>query len=617
MLVRGISGAVDFSGGHTPGLADIIACVNPASYQCDSWLNSIGRSISARLNDGICVLGSQPDSFLTSSRSRASICADAEIHNRVDILRYLASPDLTSLSSDAALLLAAWEKWGESCASYLVGEFSFAIWDPSRRRLFCCRDHLGTRPFLYWREGSRVAFGSDPLSVLSLPGVPRVLNRGKLAAGATRSECGPEMHEETLHAGIFSVPSATSITFEGSTTKKHVYWNPEEVSPSARISEDDVMDGLRELLFEAVKCRIDRKTNIAALLSGGLDSSSVVALAARLLAESNRSVLAIAAVLPESSKPAFTDEREFIDQFRSWAGVKIEYVAPEGGGPFDGIENPTDFAPTPLRYTRQYLSNALQEAVASSGADIILDGGWGEAGPTTVGQGYYLELASRMRWLTLGRELERSWVVRRLSPVRAMAREIRPTYFPNRAIAPQFLLSPDFLGAFPQVPNPAEFRWPDHRRVQTLRILRRMSTHANRTPPVFCGVPATFPFLDKRILEFCLKAPGDLKVRDGYPRYLIRRALDGILPKAIQWRTTKRPFAPDYSKRYRSQLGKARAFAAAIPARDPVRTVVDVERLRCLLDQPDSPSGRAGALSLVPATIYLICFLRQFSEFRL
>ena len=112
--------------------------------------------------------------------------------------------------------------------------------------------------------------------------------------------------------------------------------------------------------------------------------------------------------------------------------------------------------------------------------------------------------------------------------------------------------------------------------------------------------------------------PTGMDVHDGYQRYPIRAALDGILPPRIQWRTDKKPFSPDYLVRYNAQLGIAREFVSAIGPHDPVRTIVDVDKLQQLLALPvdQNHRGAAAALGQVPGTLYLICFLRQFSAFR-
>jgi asparagine synthase (glutamine-hydrolysing) len=514
------------------------------------------------------------------------------------------------------LILAAYEKWGENCPEFLLGEFSFAIWDSYRGRLFCSRDHLGTRPFFYWTNGFRFAFSADPLRLLSLPGIARELNRAKLVAWATRDGLAGETHEETFHKGIFSLPSATSFTFEGGQIRKRVYWEPESVSLRVPPREDDAFEALRELLFDAVECRLRGKTNVAAYLSGGLDSSALVGMAARCLERKNRGILAISAVLPENSKPQFADEREFVDEFSSLPNVTIEYVAPESGGPFDAIEDCSRFESRPTRYSRQYLLDAMQNVAVRDGMDLILMGTGGEAGPTNWGPGYLLELACDFHWYKLARELRGLRAVRNISPIRALGREIREFLSPDRSFAAPVLLAPDFLLAMEEAPSGRRFYWPNHRREHVRHVRTVMNGHALHPGRLVTQVPVAFPFKDKRVLEFCLAAPADLKVRDGYRRYLIRRALDGILPKKIQWRTTKFPFAPDYPKRYAAQLGKARDFVAAIRRKDPVRSIVDVDRLRYLLDHPDTKPAQAAALGVVPRTIYLICFLRQFAEFR-
>jgi len=129
-------------------------------------------------------------------------------------------------------------------------------------------------------------------------------------------------------------------------------------------------------------------------------------------------------------------------------------------------------------------------------------------------------------------------------------------------------------------------------------------------------VRKSFPMLDRKLLEFCTSAPASMKVRAGYSRYLVRRALDGVLPPKIQWRTSKMPFSPDYYLRYNAQLSIARHFVAAIGRHDPVRTIVDVDRLGLLLEPVHPVQGSWDALMTIPSTLYMICFLRQFAEFR-
>lgn len=543
------------------------------------------------------------------------IIADAELHNRVDLLNRLASDAVSSSSPDSVLILAAYEKWGERCPEFLLGEFAFAIWDHPRQRLFCARDHMGWRPLFYWFDGTRLAFSSDQLLLFSVPGVCRELNRTKLGAfGAARYRNDGHPHE-TFFRGVFSLPPAAALTFTHDGPSLRSYWDPEDIHVQIPPRPEDAFEALRELLFEAVSCRLRSKERVAVFLSGGLDSSALTVLAAKCLAKSNRSLNAIAAVLPESSKPRFIDEREFIEEFRQYPNVDIEYVAPETGGPFDWIEHASCFAAGPVIQPAAYLLDAMHGAAVDRHAEVVLWGAGGEAGPTAHAWDYYLELAFGFRWPTLARELYRFRALSGRSPVRLLGGLMRNLLNPGTAISRQmFLFAPDFLRQTEDVPSPV-LLWPNHRRAQQRFVTAIRSVHAFPYRITASRAPVTFPFLDKRVLEFCLAAPGNLKVRNGYPRYLIRGALNGMLPQRIQWRTDKRLFAPDYPKRFRAQQGKAADFVSSIGRRDPVRQIVDVDRLRSMLGT-EIAHDWGKSFGVVPFTIYLICFLRQFVEFQ-
>jgi asparagine synthase (glutamine-hydrolysing) len=543
-----------------------------------------------------------------------SVTADAELHNRRNLLGWLSSDGPGPDCSDADLILAAYLKWGVNCPEFLLGEFSFAVWDAGNRRLFCCRDHVGSRPFFFWTNGPRFAFASNVLSLFALSGIGRELNRGRLAWFAINGPAGGD-NEGTFFQGVRSLPPATTLSFEKGRIGKRSYWKPSTCAVTVPSAPDEAFEAFREVLFEAVGCRIQNKRSIAALLSGGLDSSSLVGIAARYLEKQNRTLLALSAVVPDGAKADFIDERDFIDEFRAFRNVQIEHVAPEDGGPFDDIDNPSLFADQPLRPSRWYLYRALREAAARHNADVILDGSFGETGASSVAPGYSFELAVRFRWLTLARQLF-LFQMKSGSVPRMLLRDANILLARSGRSEPLFLLAPDFRREWE--PDPIrEFHLPDHRLLEIAEVQRTMNHHQFRSVALARGVRLSHPFLDKRVLEFCLAAPGSLKIRDGYARYLIRGSMEGILPGRIRWRTSKCAFSPDYPRRYRAQLGKARDFVGAIRPNNPVGSVVDLDRLRYLLDNPDTPQARRLQLVIIPATIYLICFLQQFAEFRL
>jgi asparagine synthase (glutamine-hydrolysing) len=589
-----------------------------------SWLRnciSIHPEVSSVYSSDTCALdGSRaPDSVSLSSRAwpHLAIAARVQLHNRSDLLRTLgAEVRECAALDDRDLLLAAYAKWGEECPNFLLGEFAFAIWDERLERLFCCRDHIGFRAFLYWRSEKRFIFAGDIEPILACPGVPREVNRRKLAALAVPT-AHHTRHEETFHAGILSLPPGVSMTVERNGIRQRRYWEPGlGAGPTVPKRPREAFEALRDILFQAVECRLDRDYPVAATLSGGLDSSSVVAIAARCLEKQNRELRAVAVVVPDESRPQFADERDYIGEFRAWPNINLEYVTARGRGPFDSLGDLSRFAAFPLRGSNFFLEDECAKAAINGGARRILWGFGGEFNVTSLGERYHLELAIRLRWPTLFRELKKRRTVLHYSPIRTLGSQLLNTLFPFRGRQPFVLLARDFQRECDVGPAFVN-RSPYQRRYQVEMIRHWIGgKHAVLRGQSVALVPESYPLLDKRLLEFCLAMPAGMDVREGYPRYPVRAALDGILPPRIQWRTSKMPFSPDYYARYNAQIGIAREFVAAIGPQDPVRTIVDVERLQTLLAPVDAVAGNAAARDQVPLTLYLISFLRQFSEFR-
>ena len=140
--------------------------------------------------------------------------------------------------------------------------------------------------------------------------------------------------------------------------------------------------------------------------------------------------------------------------------------------------------------------------------------------------------------------------------------------------------------------------------------------------PIISDVEYLYPFKDKNLIEFCVNLPIEYKIREGYNRYTIRKGLENILPPLIQSRNTKMPFSPDYMRRYKKQIPFVLTFLEEIKSNDPIRTIIDISKLKYWLKIPvrDDERGTFAekvALHLVPQTIYLIHFLRRFDNFKI
>ncbi len=573
--------------------------------------------------------------------SDTCITAVSRLDNRDELCRLLDifPPDQSQIP-DSQLILQAYERWGDACPEKLLGDFAFAIWDKRSQTLMCATDHMGVNPLYYaWIDGLFV-FASEIKGLLAA-GVPAELNGAKIAAMPFLSLHFSDK-ASTFYKQIYRLPKATVISVRADGIHEQTYWHPAPASGLHFKSDTDWLEAFKEVFFKTIAARMCADKPVAALLSGGLDSSSVVAVAAQILKEKNRSLQVISAVSSPDLMTDIRDEQPYINQFRTWDNIDIEYITDEQRGPFDNLERLVWGAESPMITSRHYLYGAFVDAARRHQAPVLLDGIGGELGPTCAGPGYLAELMMKGRLLRLYREAKmrtvrydtslhniiRWGLVNPIMPdgvKRLLARkgrrdfEQRLHHFPvKRAFTdiyyrdelPELVAKTCALGEV----------YPNHRANQRRNI--EITQCAGLT--AFLGyehITWAYPFYDKRLLEFCLAVPGRLKVRDGYTRFLVRAGLDGILPRKIQWRTTKEPFSVDFHIRYNRQRSEIEEMLRSITKSDPINEIVDVDALIAMAqhemtDNRDQTPGNYAAMHLVPMGVYLIYFLRQFDEYK-
>lgn len=570
-----------------------------------------------------------------------SIVADTSLTNRTELFeKFGVFPSEHTKFTDQQLILKAYEKWGESCPEYLAGDFAFAIWDGPLKKLFCARDHFGASTLFYYKDAEKFVFGSKPTLILNFKDVEKKLNLNKIGIFLI-----PEPHtyltDQSWLEGISVLPAGTSLTVDRDGIKPRKYWTPAFTETLPFKTEEEFIEAFRQMLFEIIQARLPIDKPAASLLSGGLDSSSIVSIAAKILEKQNREINVFAGVLGNEQDEQFSDERFFIDQFKSFPNVRINYVSAPGAGPFSDLEEFFENQDSPFLSSRHYLYTAFTKAASAAGADTLLDGVFGELGATAHGYGGFAELFAQFKWLTLWRELKlRKELYNDSIRYNIRANIISP-------LLPQFLINlrhgklknetplntynpiqKDLAESFLKEVDPGEFIRrrvsANHRRSQIndLKLVQKLM--GENYSFSFGPEPVEFryPFLDKRLIEFTTAVPIELKFKNGYYRYLIRVALDKILPPKIQWRTSKTPFSPDYMRRFNSQIEGVRDLLADISANDPLREALDIEKIKNWADLsiPDTErytENEAIARDHLPQAIYLIYFLRKFSEFRL
>ncbi|MFM7022562.1 MAG: asparagine synthase-related protein [Flavobacteriales bacterium] len=554
-----------------------------------------------------------------------TLVGEIRLDNRQELFSLLNIP--ARLVSDAQLVLEAYWRWKENCAAYLLGDFAFAIYDATAQRIVCCRDHFGTRSFLYFYNGKKFVFSSRSTHILPAEGVDGGINKTKLASMIympVKNSCW----EEDWCENILLLPAGTTMIVDKEGLRKKKYWTPSPGKELKFKNEAEYAEAFRAIFFKAVEDRLRSSYPVSALLSGGLDSSSIVAVAAKILEKQNKTLHTYSVVLPDPQDKTLKDERFYIDQFKSFPNIEINYVTAPGKGFFSDMHVLEQEVVPPILNSRHFLYDAFAEELRKKGSQVLLDGSGGEMGASMYGDGVYPEMLLKGRWLGLLRELNARKKLTEKTLQRIFLGEvIRPfiktqkTYkfdLDNHCLHADVI--PELLDIInkTEITNPAilsAFPKKNH-----LEILKSIQVKAQGTYS-YREIDFRFPLKDKRLLEFCLNVPSHFKMKNGYHRYLVRAGLEGILPAEIQWRTSKMAMDTAYNRRFKAQLSEVRDFLNSIKANDPVRRIVDIEKIKSWTDislrdeEMGTPSARI-ALGSLPSAIYLIYFLRHFKEFK-
>ena len=220
------------------------------------------------------VTGRQP---ISNEDGSVWIVFNGEIYNHLELRRELEKHGhVFRTRSDTEAIVHAYEEYGEDCPKKLNGMFGFAIWDERKRQLFLARDRLGIKPLYYYHDHEKFAFGSELKSILQVPDVPRQVDLEALDVYLT-FEYIPAPY--SIFKDIRKLPPGHTLTLRDGKARLASYWDL-KFAEVAR-DENELCEQIREVLQDAVKIRLMSDVPLGAFLSGGIDSSSIVALMSR------------------------------------------------------------------------------------------------------------------------------------------------------------------------------------------------------------------------------------------------------------------------------------------------------------------------------------------------
>ena len=529
--------------------------------------------------------------------------SDARIDNREEVATALGIGEAALQDMpDSALLFAAFRAWRNGCVERLVGDFVFAVWDEAASTLTLARDHMGQRHVFFYPGKTFFAFATEKKGLWALPDVPRELPEAEIAEammlGSRLRSAGPM----TAPNPVKWLPGGTILTLAANgVVTLNRYWAPRADPKHLGQDEAYYEKTYREVLAEAVACRLRRATTPAGILfSGGFDTTSIAALAGPVLAPKGRKLIAASSVMPEDYKGDIHCARAWVEVSRQhMPHLDVRYVTREGLDIFTDLEKAflsADNFHSPGRYA----NDALYRAIAATGARVAMDGHGGDYTINPTAQRYFVnrlrkgqlrlfwrEWRARRRFLgTTHGVLFRTAIAQHLFPGLKQALVRRRNGLPVTGLGSpvnQAFLE-EMRGGAPPAPGRPK-GGSDHDRMQaTLDGLHSASAMGGSISSASHGMEFTQPFHDKRVVELGLAIPEELWIKHGRERHLARTTLKDLLPPPFQTRPPgTEDLQPDFLAMSKRIEPKVMAEIDRMEAAGKLTRIFDFPRMRRML----------------------------------
>lgn len=503
--------------------------------------------------------GAQPFIY----QNRYVLVFNGEIYNYIELKSLLEKEGVKiNTKTDTEVLVAAYSFWGVECVNRFNGMWAFAIFDAVEETLFCSRDRFGVKPFYYVKNGSEFAFASEIKQLLCLPNVKAKADRDTLLRFIV---CGErDYSERTMFQEIYSLLPGHNLWFDLKNNQflKNRYHYLGKIKERREGFEKDSED-FRNIFTESIRIRLRSDVPLGYCLSGGLDSSSIVCCAEKILEGT-----------PGCGKHTVSscfedreyDEQEYIDEVVRATDVVEHRVFPDISRVLDEVDTMVYHMDEPILSTSFYSQwNVFREAKAS-GLTVMLDGQGSDEQLAGYGMFYsvrFAELIRKFRFIELYHEMSRYFAL-----CNTLFKDVRW----------QSVVLSTLFGA---VPMPAGLKWIIRviraKKVNpffTLRQLRcayrgyisydvsntrkytedniyqclQENFHDEDRASMAFSIESRVPFMDYRLVERVFEMPFDSKIREGITKAVLREGLKGILPEKIVKRYSKLGFASPEDK---------------------------------------------------------------------
>jgi asparagine synthase (glutamine-hydrolysing) len=495
---------------------------------------------------------------------RYQVVYNGEIYNYVEIKSFLQNKGYQFFTqTDTEVIVAAYDYWKEKCLQQFDGMFAFAIWDEKEEKLFAARDRFGEKPFYYYEDEGNLIFASEMKALWAI-GVDKKVNNKMLLNYITLGHlqnCVDK--EQTFFDDIYSLPPSHYLTYlplSNQLSKITRYWSLNK-EMKIDIAADDAIEKFTELFNLSVKRRLRSDVPLGCSLSGGLDSSSIALTIAELQKSNSRdtskSLKTFSAVFPGFE----SDESKFIQTVSENLHITNYQTQPSTFDLINDFEKLCYHQEEPFQSSGIFAQYKVFELAKQQNVKVLLDGQGADeilAGYPKYIHWFLQEVLSRNK---LGAtQIERKAFRKNNQHFRWDFKNVFAAFLPSHAALQLEKLeyrktishpdiSEDFLSLLKhqewvgihkpiitKLNDILHFNITEMGLEELLRFADRNSMAHSRE--------VRLPFLNHELLEFVFSLPSQLKMHDGWTKFLLRTAMNKKLPDEIVWRKEKVGFEP-------------------------------------------------------------------------
>lgn len=494
--------------------------------------------------------GAQP---MSDELNHYHITYNGEIYNYLELRQQLITCGYSFRGdSDTEVLLNAYRHWGEMCVDHFNGMWSFAILDLLRNIVFCSRDRIGEKPFYFHRSQEQFLFASEIRQIL--PEMQQVTANKDMLDRFLFGVSGEDF-SDTFFTSVHKLPAGHNMVFDLSTNqaRTYSYYRIENKQVSVPLKFEAQSEAFQELFSDSIRLRLRSDVPVGTCLSGGLDSSSIACVAASFLGvTSDEPLKAITAVSTDRSR----DESCFAQTVAEVNGLNLHFTTPEYDHFRSRIREVVKAQEEPFGTASIFMQYEVMRTAKENNIKVLLDG----QGADELLLGYERYFACYLQQLVRQRNLSHLWQqVKNINKNNAFISfaDLGKYYgYFNSSFIRKWRMRRKFhfLHMSDAISGQIEAYAKNSRKIAELQ--RWEITHTNLPPllrfedknSMWHSVETRLPYLDHRLIEFCLNLPLESKIARGWTKYILRHSMKQRVPDEIVWRTNKFGFeAPQSS----------------------------------------------------------------------